>query len=111
MAENLLEISDLSTNDSDLNSSDLNVSDTNESDIEIEKISSKYNKRTKNVDIRLQITPLASTKPKSLPIVKLINTSARSPTTVVTLLLETDEKELYNASFIALVIFFSFSLA
>ena len=44
--------------------------------------------RQKNILTKLSNTPLASTNPKSLPIVKLINTNANNPTTVVIELLE-----------------------
>ena len=49
--------------------------------------------KQKNIETRLNNTPLAKTKPKSLPIVKLINISANKPTIVVTDEEEIAEKE------------------
>ena len=58
--------------------------------------------------IKLNNTPFAKTKPKSRPMVKLINTNAISPTIVVTELLDIDLNALYNAFFIAFILSFSF---
>ena len=46
-----------------------------------------------NIETRLKTTPLLSTRPMSRPIVKLINTSTISPTTVVTELEQIAPKE------------------
>ena len=58
--------------------------------------------------IKLNKTPFARTNPKSRPIVKLINTNAKSPTIVVTELLDMAVNALYNALFIAFTLSGSF---
>ena len=56
---------------------------------------------TVNTQIMLMRTPFASTNPKSRPMRKLMNTSIRSPTTVVMPLLRMEEKAWRNARCIA----------
>ena len=48
-------------------------------------------------------TPFARTKPKSMPILKLINTSASNPTMVVIALLAMEEKAFRSAVVMACV--------
>ncbi len=49
--------------------------------------------KQKKILTKLNNTPFAKTNPKSLPIVKLIKTSASNPTMVVTELLVIDLKD------------------
>ncbi len=57
--------------------------------------------RMVKIQTRLMNTPFASTTPKSGPILKLMNTSTSSPTTVVTELLVIAPKALSRAFFMA----------
>ena len=67
--------------------------------------------KAKKILIKLNITPLARTIPKSRPIVKLINTKASNPTIVVIELLEIEPKEWYKAFFIASSLFLACSFS
>ena len=69
--------------------------------INLSNINIKAGKQVK-ILIKLNSTPFARTNPKSFPIVKLMNTKAKRPTTVVTELLEIDVNDLYKAFLVSI---------